>query len=165
MRAIQSVAVRISATGERNHRNNNAFRTAPFHLKPLARSCSPQWYEGQRRLRVAEGSIFLRAEIIAKVEWGSKGRGGSKNDASRRQRQQQAPPAEGLLPRRGDGALAELGDNELILAFASIDANATRDGYNYIQLFSPETLEDDQGSTKRSGGKGLDLDLVLFTSS
>lgn len=49
----------------------------------------------------------------------------------------------------------ELGDDELILAFASIDVNAVRDGFNYIQLFSSESLENDGGGSKRSGGEEM----------
>lgn len=155
VRPIQSVAVRISSAGDGTRVKNNAFRTSPFILKPLDRSCSPQWYEGHRRLRVSKGSTFLRAEIVAKVDRGSKGRAGATSGTSKGQRQpqqQQAPPAEGLLSSRGGRGLAELGDDELILAFASMDVNAVRDGYNYIQLFSPETLEDGGGDSNRSGG-------------
>lgn len=162
VRAIQSVAVRVSTTGEGTGSKKSAFRTAPFDLKPLARSCSPQWYEGHRRLRVTKDSTTLRAEIVAKVERRSKRKGAAKNDdVSNRPpqpQQKQAPQAEGLLPRRGRGGMAEVGDDELILAFASIDANAVRDGYNYIQLFSPEPPEDGEGGSKVSGGeetKGL----------
>lgn len=150
------MAVRISTAGEGTRNKTSAFRTAPFTLKPFARSCSPQWYEGPHRLRVTNASAFLRAEIVAKVERGSKGKAGAKKDTIKSQRQpqqQQAPPAEGLLSSRGKRGLAGLGDDELILAFASIDVNAVRDGYNYIQLFSRQSSEDDEGGSKRSGGK------------
>eukprot|EP00752_Nemacystus_decipiens_P007665 g6853.t1 len=153
VRAIRSVAVRISTAGDGTRSTNSAFRTSPFALKPLARSCSPQWYEGHRRLRVSKDGAVLRAEIIAKVEQGSRGRAKATSDISKgqRQSQQKAPQAEGLLSSRGRRGLAELGDDELILAFASMDVNAVRDGYNYIQLFSPESLEDDGNGSNGTG--------------
>ena len=154
------MAVRISTTGDGLRGKTSAFRTSPFMLKPLARSCSPQWYEGHRRLRVSKDSTILRAEVVAKVDRGTKGKAGATKGTGRahgqsqqQQQQQQAPPAEGLLSNSGRRGLAELGDDELVLAFASMDVNAVRDGYNYIQLFSPEPLEDDGGDSNSSAGK------------
>lgn len=164
MRSIQSVTVRMSTTrGEGKHGgsgststsngngNNDAFRTAPFYMKaPYRGACSPQWYEGHRRLRVTEGTTKLRAKVLARVDRGGvAGRERGKGDKSNTQRQQQqhAPPAEGLISTSRE--MAGLAANEIVLAFASVDLDAVRDGFNYIPLFSPDSPEDDDGG---SGG-------------
>lgn len=167
VRRVQSVAVRISTTkGEDKQGStatssissdvNNAFRTAPFYVKALARGgCSPQWYEGHRRLRVNKGTTNLRAEILARVDRGGATfrRGGSKTDISNRQRQQLAPPAEGVVSNNRE--LAGLAANEIVLASASVDLDAVRDGFNYVQLFSPENPENyaDGGGVSGGGSK------------
>lgn len=162
------MAVRISTTGEDRtngssnsnnyNRGNNTFRTAPFDVKPLiSASCSPQWYEGHRRLRVTRGITNLRAEIIAKVRRGATGRVGGKKKKNNRQRQQQeelqASPAEGTTMNKKTAETTELGADEILLALATIDVDAVRDGYNYFQLFSPGNPEDDGSGSKRSGGE------------
>ncbi len=166
VQTIQSVAVRIFTTGEDSINSssnssytggNDAFRTAPFDVKPLiSASCSPQWYEDHRRLRVTRGVTNLRAEIIAKVRRGATGRIGGRTNSNNRQRQgqqkKQAFAAEGTTMKTG--ATTELGADEIVLAHASVDVDAVRDGYNYIQLFSPGNPEDDGGRSKRSGGEG-----------
>lgn len=179
VRAIQSVAVRISTTtvergmgrdsiiGAGNKgSNSNAFRTAPFYVKQLSTmTCSPQWYEGHRRLHVTNSVTSLRAEILAKVDLSSRGNGGTTMGNERRGRQQQlqAPPAEGVTPTgRGVGGAAEVAANsEIVLAYASVDLNAVRDGYNYVQLFSSGHRDDDTddggGSSTRRAGEETDV--------
>ncbi|CAM9640751.1 unnamed protein product, partial [Ectocarpus sp. 12 AP-2014] len=180
VRTIQSVAVRISTTtGERGvgrdsiigagkkGSNSNAFRTAPFYVKQLSTTtCSPQWYEGHRRLHVTNSITSLRAEILAKVDLGSRGKGGTTMGNERRgpQQQLQAPPAEGVTPTgRGVGGAAEIAANsEIVLAYASVDLNAVRDGYNYVQLFSSghrhDDMDDGGGSSTRRAESGSETD-------
>ncbi|CAM9193761.1 unnamed protein product [Scytosiphon promiscuus] len=143
--AIQSVVVRISTItsetglgpeGKGRGGDDNTFRTAPVDVKQFKRaSCSPQWHEGHRYLRVTESFTNLRAEVLARVE--------------RRSVRALAPPAEGVVATgAGEGAV-DLAADEVLLAHALIDLSAVRDGYNYVPLFSPEdadTNKDDYGT-------------------
>lgn len=183
VRPIQSVAVRISTKTEergmsrniivgatsKKGGNSNAFRTAPFYVKQLStRTCSPQWYEGHRRLHVTNSVTSLRAEILAKVDLGSRGKGGTTpgNERKGQQEQLQAPPAEGVTPTgRGVGGAAEIAaKSEIVLAYASVDLNAVRDGYNYVQLFSSghrdDDMDDSGGSSTRRTGEEADVTIV-----
>lgn len=165
--SIQTVAVRISTRatggngvgqeGKGSGEYNNAYRTAAFHVKQFNRaSCSPQWHEGHRRLCVNQGLTTLQAEVLARVErgssWGEAGGNsvGVKQQAQQRQEErqqhrqqaQQAPQAEGMLATGSGPRAPNLAADEIVLARACIDLSAVRDGYNYVQLFSPEDAED-----------------------
>lgn len=124
---ILSVTVRVSAgTG-----NGPAFRTAPFHVKQLGgKSCSAQWHEGHHSLRIDGSVTNLRCQIYARVD-------NKKNDDIGVGRTKKAPAAEVGMGAVGAVEAGGTTSAEILLACATLDLNAAREGYNFVQLFSP----------------------------
>lgn len=121
---IQSISVRVSGDGV-------AFRTKPFHVKQLGgATCSPQWQEGSRTLRLNRDTNHLRAEILAVIE-------SPKND---------------LATATGTATI------ETVFATACLDLTSTKSGYNYVQLFSPPIGESDSSSSSTSLSQSVALE-------
>lgn len=103
---------------------SEAFRTAPFDVKNVSDACcAPQWQEGERRLRLNRGASNLQIQIIARVD-----RYGGSGTA----RTQGSPVV--AVAWKG----VEATTTEVVLASATVDLKAVRNGYQYVQLFSPE---------------------------
>lgn len=150
-RKILSVTVRISAG------NTEALRTAPFPVKDQlggggVSSCSLQWHdEGHHSLRVDQSVAKLRCQIFARVD---KRRSSSDTAAAANAGvvtdRERAPVADAMaIVAAGAAGVAggvEAGvtsSTEIVLASASLDLDAARDGYNYVQLFSAGRNNDD----------------------
>lgn len=104
----------------------------PFHVKQLGgATCAPQWKEGSRTLRLNRDITHLRAEILARIE----------------------QPKTGLETAVGTTTTAEI-----MFATASLDLTATKNGYNYVQLFSPPAGENDNGHSSTSLDSGVALE-------
>lgn len=131
---VVSVTVRISAGGG----NNASFRTTPFHVKQQLGgvvSCAPQWHDDHHGLRIDRSVTNLRCKIIARVEKSSSS--SSDTTAVVTDREMAAATAAVATPA-GVVMAAEAGvtSTEIVLASASLDLDAARDGYNFVQLFS-----------------------------
>lgn len=140
---IQSVAVRISA-GE-----DSAFRTAPVPVNQLpGEPCALQWHEGKRGLRVNRGVANLSGQVLARIE----------RRSSRDNGQGRTPPAEGTTTVGAAEAPKESKSaTEIVLASAFMNVDSARDGYNYVQLFSPDrNSHEDGGSTSLGEGGTLE---------
>lgn len=102
-------------------------------MKQLANvPCTPQWREGDRHLVIDRGVTNLRGDIIASVE-----RRGSRSNGR--------PQVPSVADEMATSA-------EITLASASLDLDAARDGYNYVQLFSPAPRYGEDGGSSLSVG-------------
>lgn len=131
---IQSVAVRIYAD------EGNAYRTAPVRVNQVAGfSSTYEWHEGERRFRIHRGVHHLRAQIIATVM--EKNIPGSIAGGS------EVVTAQAEVT----GGVPGMTANDILLATSSVDLSAIREGYNYVQLFSPRLEDGEDTWSSRSG--------------
>ena len=98
-------------------------------------SCAPQCHDGHHGLRIDQSVTELRCHIIAKVE---KSSCSSSSDTAAVVTQREMAAATPAATPAGGVMAAEAGvtSTEIALASASLDLDAARDGYNFVQLFS-----------------------------
>lgn len=108
--AFQSIAVRVVVE------KGNVIYTTPYCVKQqlVGGSCSPEWRDRERCLRINQGVTHLHAEVIAKT--------------------QDIVITHGK-PVAGAEHEVKTGERDRILAVTSVDVNAICDGLNHFKLF------------------------------